>query len=392
MPASEVLFIYPLLGPDDAWSGYRVEFAPGRSNAETLNQLCNTVLANNFDQRHPWFIPATPGSSIKNSLGERAVTVFPALPGPLEMEVMKEHEASLRQARSKVGLLATPEIKLPGAGAWDYLLISSSHAHSLPPYTLLGMASRSIIVATEVHSHNDREWTLSNGCTLSTTEFLQARSSTGKKADMSRVKLLEMLALIAEDADTGKLEAIFRQESKLSYSLLRLVNSAAVAPRNPITSFSQAINLLGRRQLQRWLQLLVYADPNNGQRPNPLLQKAAARGRQLEILAPHLTPPPAVENLEDAAFMVGTFSLLDVLLNMSTKEILLQLPLAPVVHDALAERSGGLGQLLSAIEAAEAGELKRAASKLGELGISGEIYRDAQLTSYNWAAGIRPAG
>lgn len=90
---------------------------------------------------------------------------------------------------------------------------------------------------------------------------------------MSRIKLLEMLALVADDADTGKLEAIFRQEPKLSYSLLRLVNSAAIAPRNPITSFAQAINLLGRRQLQRWLQLLVYADPNNSQLPNPLLQK-----------------------------------------------------------------------------------------------------------------------
>lgn len=392
MPSSEVLFISPLLGPDDAWSGYRVEFAPGLSNPETLNQLCDTVLVKNFDQRHPWFIPANPGSSVKNSLGERAVTVFSALPGPLEMEAMKQYEASLRQSRCKVGLLATPEVKLPGTGAWDYLLISTSHAHSLPPYALIGMASRSIVVATDVHSHNDRDWALKNGCALSTSEFLQVRLTTGNKADMSRVKLLEMLALIAEDADTGKLEAIFRQESKLSYSLLRLVNSAAVAPRNPITSFAQAINLLGRRQLQRWLQLLVYADPNNGQRPNPLLQKAAARGRQLELLAPHLNPPPAAENLEDAAFMVGTFSLLDVLLNISMKEILQQLPLPPVVHDALAEHTGELGQLLSAIDAAEAGELKRAASKISELGIGGDIYRDAQLTSYHWAASIRPAG
>ena len=392
MPSSEFLFIHPLLGADDSWSGYRVEFAPGHNNPEALNRLCDAVLANNFDQRHPWLIPAIPGSSVKSSLGERAVTVFPALPGPLEMEAIKEYEASLRQSRCKVGLLATPEVKLPGTGAWNYLLIGTSHARSLPPFTLLGMASRTIVLATEVHSQNDRDWVLNNGSTLSTTEFLLARMNTGKKADMSRVKLLEMLALIAEDADTAKLEAIFRQESKLSYSLLRLVNSAAVAPRNPITSFGQAINLLGRRQLQRWLQLLVYADPNNGQHPNPLLQKAAARGRQLELLAPHLNPLPEAENLDDAAFMVGTFSLLDILLNMSTKEILQQLPLAPVVHDALAEHAGGLGQLLSAIDAAEAGELKRAAGKLSELGISGDVYREAQLTSYSWASGIRPAG
>ena len=390
MPSSELLFIYPLLGPDDSWSGYRVEFAPGQNNREALNQLCDAPLVSQFDQRHPWFIPALPGSRIESALGERAVTVFPALPGPLEIEAMKQYEASLRQARCKVALLATPEIKLPGTGAWDYLLISASHARSLPPYALLGMASRTVVVAKDVHSHNDRDWVLNNACTLSTSEFLQSRQNTGKKADMSRIKLLEMLTLIADDADTGKLEAIFRQEPKLSYSLLRLVNSAAIAPRNPITSFAQAINLLGRRQLQRWLQLLVYADPNNSQLPNPLLQKAAARGRQLEILASHLSPSPEAECLEDAAFMVGTFSLLDVLLNMSTKEILQQLPLAPVVNDALAEHAGGLGKLLGAIEAAEAGELKLAASTMKELGIKCDIYCDAQLTSYSWAAKIRP--
>ncbi|MBK8317120.1 MAG: hypothetical protein IPL05_00130 [Betaproteobacteria bacterium] len=88
--------------------------------------------------------------------------------------------------------------------------------------------------------------------------------------------------------------------------------------------------------------------------------------------------------------MVGTFSLLDVLLNMSTKEILQQVPLAPVVNDALAEHAGGLGKLLGAIEAAEAGELKLAASTMKELGIKSDLYCDAQLTSYSWAAKIRP--
>ena len=391
MSLSAVLFISPLLGPDDAWSGYRVEFAPGQNSFEALNELCTSPLVSDFDPRHPWFFPAVIGSSVKSALGERVVTVFPTQSGALEMEALKQFEASQRQSRCKVGLQAAPEEKLPATGAWDYLLISASHARSLPPYTLLGLASRSIVVATHVHSHNDREWTLNNGCSLASSEFLQTRFSRGKKADMSRLKLLEMLALLAEDADTGSLETIFRQEPKLSYSLLRLVNSAAISPRNPIASFSQAINLLGRRQLQRWLQLLVYADPNNGQHPNPLLQKAAARGRKLEILASQLNPPPAAEHLQDAAFMVGTFSLLDALLNMPMKEVLEQLPLAEIIHNALAERAGALGQLLSAIDAAEIGELKLAAKIINDLGISAEAFRDAQLIAYSWAANIRTA-
>jgi len=253
------------------------------------------------------------------------------------------------------------------------------------------MASRTIVVAIDVHSHADRHWLLDNACSLSSGEFLLTRSTPGAKADTTRTKLLELLALIADDADTAALDAIFRQESKLSYSLLRLVNSAAIAPRNPITSFGQAINLLGRRQLQRWVQLLVYADPNNGSHPNPLLQKAAARGRLLELLAARLNPPPASEGLDDAAFMIGTFSLLDVLLNMSMPEILQQLPLSDLVRSALAEYAGPLGQLLKAVNAAESRDLPAAAKRLAELGITSQDYLGSQLEALNWAAKIRPS-
>lgn len=391
MSATDLLFIHPLLGPDDGWSGYRVEFAPGEADGQALASLRADPKLGDFDRRHPWFIPALPANSVKCALGERAVTVFPARPPAASAADLEQAEASLRQSRSKVGLAAAPDEKLPATGTWDYLLIGASHARTLPPFALIGQASRTTVVATEVHSYADRHWALDNACTLSTGEFLLTRSSHEKKADSARLNLLELLSLVANDADTSALEAIFKRESKLSYSLLRLVNSAAMSPRSPITSFSQAINLLGRRQLQRWLQLLVYADPNNGQHPNPLLQKAAARGRQLELLASLLNPAPEVDNLEDAAFMIGTFSLLDVLLNMPMAEILQQLPLCDVVHSALATHGGALGQLLRAIHAAERRELGVAAEQLGELGIAGPSLVAAQLDAFSWAAKINPA-
>jgi len=215
---------------------------------------------------------------------------------------------------------------------------------------------------------------------------------TNTKADITRLKLLKLLALVVEDADTTALDAIFREEQKLSYSLLRLVNSAAISPHSPITSFAQAINLLGRRQLQRWLQLLVYSDPNNGQHPNPLLQKAAARGRLLELLAPHLDSVAAAECTGDIAFMTGTFSLLDVLLNVAMPEILSQLPLPAIACNALAEHGGVLGELLAAIAAADRRELKTASLRLKALGIDAKVYLDAQLEAFSWAAQIRPPG
>ena len=389
MVSTEYLFIHPLLGPDDSWSGYLVESAPGIAKA-LLQSLLGNPRINEFDYRQPWLIPALPGLG-EACRHERAVTVFPSHPKGHADEAAKQLEAELRQGSRKVALLASLEAPLPATGAWDYLLLGISHARTLPPFALFGLASRTIVVAIEVHSHTDRNWLLEKSCALSTGEFLLTRANPGAKADTTRSKLLELLTLVANDADTPSLEAVFRQEPKLSYSLLRLVNSAALAPRSPITSFAQAINLLGRRQLQRWLQLLVYADPNNGTHPNPLLQKAAARGRQLELLALRLDPLPVAEDLGDAAFMIGAFSLLDVLLNMSMSEILQQLPLSDLVRAALDEHGGPLGKMLKAIEAAEARELGRAAGELDGLGISGDDHLACQLEALNWAAKIRPS-
>ena len=121
--------------------------------------------------------------------------------------------------------------------------------------------------------------------------------------------MLELLALIVEDAETSALEEVFRQEPKLSYSLLRLSKLSRHGTTQPnYFSFSQTINLLGRRQLQRSNYWCI-ADPNDGRARIPLLQKAAARGRQMELLVSHLKPLPDINDLEDAAFMVGTFSL-----------------------------------------------------------------------------------
>mgnify|MGYP000535362878 CR=1 FL=1 len=54
------------------------------------------------------------------------------------------------------------------------------------------------------------------------------------RGPLNEAQMLALLALLAQDASTQELNNILRQETKLSYSLLRLVNSAAIAPRTPV--------------------------------------------------------------------------------------------------------------------------------------------------------------
>lgn len=377
-------FIHPLLDHIDACGGYLVEPADSSQAGQATEYIVQHPLLDDFDHRHPWFVPAAPLEPAKPA---RLIATFRACasaqPDPLE--------TSLRQSKRKLALALAANGKLPASGTWEHLLITISQARTLPQFTLQGLSARTTIVATGVQNHSDRDWAHGNACTLCSGEYLMTRAAPGKKADTTRQKMLRLLALIAQDADTAELDQIFRQESKLSYSLLRLVNSAAIAPRTPITSFAQAINMLGRRQLERWLQLLIYADPENDHHPNPLLYKAAVRGRLMELLVTGLHTPPELPNLTDAAFMIGSFSLLDVLLNMPMPEIIQQLPLSSVVNEALAHHGGTAGKLLQALEAADRRNLPVAGKTLEELAIDPAHFVDAQMQALSWAGRIHTA-
>jgi EAL and modified HD-GYP domain-containing signal transduction protein len=193
----------------------------------------------------------------------------------------------------------------------------------------------------------------------------------------SRKRLLNLLVLLAADAETREVEALLKQDPALSFQLLKLVNSAAFALSTPITSFGQAIGLLGRRQLQRWLQLLLYARQREDGLPNPLLPVAALRAAQMESLCKQRGGD---REAQDLAFMVGVFSLLDVLLDLPMTEIVAELKLAPDTAAALTERSGMLGQLLALV-----GTPAPTPAALRAAGIATARWWQSQLHAYHWA-------
>jgi EAL and modified HD-GYP domain-containing signal transduction protein len=193
----------------------------------------------------------------------------------------------------------------------------------------------------------------------------------------SRRRMLTMLALLARDADSRELEAQLKQDAALSYHLMKLVNSAAFSVGTQITSFGQAISRLGRRQLQRWLQLLLYARPHPDSPPNLMLPAAALRGAALEALCKR---DGGDRDDQDLAFMAGVFSLLDRLFQMPMQDVVRDLNLPEHVEAALLHREGQLGQRL---RLAEAG--RPDAATLDQAGVDGPGWWESQLHAYHWA-------
>lgn len=173
----------------------------------------------------------------------------------------------------------------------------------------------------------------------------------GKKINASRMVIVQLLGLLINDAETFDLENAFKLEPGLTLNLLRLTNSVSSGLSTRVTSLRHAITILGRKQLQRWLQLLLYTNPDGSESINPLLQLAATRGRLMELLCAHLNG--GQREFADQAFMVGIMSLMPSLLGMRMENILEQIPISQTLKNALTHHTGDFGKLLLLAEATE---------------------------------------
>jgi c-di-GMP-related signal transduction protein len=209
----------------------------------------------------------------------------------------------------------------------------------------------------------------------------------GKRLAHSELELIRLIGLITSEAETGEIEKVFKENPGLSFGLLRLTNSVAFGTFRKITSVNHAIMTLGRRQLHRWLQMLLFANDKNAIFPNPLLQLAATRGRFMELLAKQIDKNN--QDLEDHAYMVGIMSLMDTLLSMPLAEIISPLNVPYDVSGALLFRHGQLGKLLQLIEHLENNEMEAASKSLEELTpLDISQVNTAQLEALAWANSI----
>lgn len=179
--------------------------------------------------------------------------------------------------------------------------------------------------------------------------FAYPEMVSGRRLSSSHAALLRLVAMLQQDADIRQIENVFKEHPALAVNLLRLANSAAMGQRQPLRSVANAIVVLGRRQLQRWLLLLMLASADAGQSgASALLHLAATRGKLMELLMQAEQPA-----LADSAFVTGIVSVMDVLLGQPLRQVVDSLGLADDIRAALLERSGPIGQLLRLAQALE---------------------------------------
>jgi len=262
---------------------------------------------------------------------------------------------------------------------------------AMPVVTMLGLVPRlrgtgKRLVAEKVESQAEYKTCLDLGFDFF-QGFYFARPSViaGRKLSPSQHAVVELMNLVMSDVDNADIERAIKRDVTLSVNLLRIVNTPAAGLRQRIDSLSQALIVLGRRQLQRWLQIMLYAEPGTqGHGHTPLLMLASTRARLMELLAQRLRP--GQRHVADIAFTVGIMSLMDTLFCVPMADLVEQIQVSDEVSSALLRRDGFFGELLRLAESfeqmEEGGEVLPA---LRELAASDDDLAELEMAAFEWS-------
>ena len=222
--------------------------------------------------------------------------------------------------------------------------------------------------------------------------FAKPAVLSGKTLMPSQATIMQLMALISAEADNDQIERALKQDAVLGLSLMRLLGAPGVGGGRRIDSLSQALLVLGQRQLQRWLQILLYTEgckPGRASRaPSPLLALATMRGKLMELTVQKLKP--GNRGMADVAFTVGMMSLMDTLFGMPMEQILAQVAVADEVGAALRSRDGWYGDMLQMTEYMERIEAScpLLLELLDKLELSADELASLQLGACEWSAAV----
>jgi EAL and modified HD-GYP domain-containing signal transduction protein len=201
----------------------------------------------------------------------------------------------------------------------------------------------------------------------------------GNRVQPRSLAVARVMNRLNDDVETRDLAAVLKHDMALTYRLLRYVNAAAWGINNPITSVEQALIVLGRQPLRRWLALLLFAGARSGA-GSALIETALARARFMELLG---APRMSREECEQL-FVLGLFSLLDVVMQVPLAEALAPLNLSEAVTDALLTRRGPLQPYLTLTEASERGDSAAMFAAREVLGVAAGEINARQFEALSW--------
>ncbi|MBE5904213.1 MAG: HDOD domain-containing protein [Pseudobutyrivibrio sp.] len=192
---------------------------------------------------------------------------------------------------------------------------------------------------------------------------------------MNYMKLMSVIN--RPDFDLEDVANVIGQDPALSIELLKIANKLTL--NSNIRSIQQATALLGQRELRRWLNTTLFNGLAAG-KPNEITRLSLIRARFAENLA--LVFDYAMR--KDELFLMGLFSLLNLILDMPMEEALTQVGVSNEIKKALVSGDGIFAPQLDFLLSYEAGDWQEVSRLMVLHDIEMHVVYDAYVEALKW--------
>ena len=241
------------------------------------------------------------------------------------------------------------------------------------------------LLAERVETYQDFQRTLDWGYTYFQGYFF-ARPEMLTRHDIPAHKLQYLRVLQAANQPKMDIHLIaerVKEESSLSYRLLRYLNSPAFPILTEIRSIPHARSLLGEHGIRRWVSLVAIACLGEG-KPVELVMLPLIRARFLELLA----VPARMESSANDLFLLGLLSVIDAILDMKMSDVLREIPVHEDIRGALLGSHNRFRELLEIVLLYERGDWEGVHAATARSSLNSVAIPDLFLQSVEWARGV----
>jgi len=235
------------------------------------------------------------------------------------------------------------------------------------------MLAEKIEAPHEFHQARDMGFTYFQGYFFCRPELVIGREVPARQ--LHYLRLLEIVC--RQEIDMRELEQMLKQETSISYRLLRYLNSPVFGFALEIKSIRHAMAVLGEREMRRWIRLVVTVGAAE-QKCSELILMGLARARFCELLSSRLKS-------ETDLFLMGLLSVMDAILEISMDVLLEQVPVESATKAALLGQTSSLRPLYQLMLAQESGEWEQSSAIAQQLKLTDEEVATTWLQALQWA-------
>ena len=189
---------------------------------------------------------------------------------------------------------------------------------------------------------------------------------------------LELLNTVNEpDYELTDAADVIGRDTALVVELLKTVNRMAV--NSEVTSIRHATAMLGQKNLKRWINTIA-AKELCSDKPSEITRISLLRAKFAENLAPLFEMAGNSSEL----FLMGLFSVIDLILDLPMEEALKKVLLSRQISNALLTGKGDFAEILRFMEAYENANWQEVARVMLIKGIKDKDVYIAYLSAFSW--------